>query len=1491
MNHAPPPPGASAGYPYASVPLRSRMSPRQVKLQRMELSPPYTIATPLRDQVATKFRHELFQFHQLLRDAIETSHHQQQQHADGQRSARLARDRRLLELLTSDRGDAVLKEFFVQWRRYLKNKRVAEDPSPSDEEDDGTMLWNVLETFFANLPLVVSESDADGANSPKAFLRYVDSLNSLRDLLVSLLFKRSTHSRNDTIDGDSEEESDCGLHSSIGLGFGLNFNAKPGNARSSPRSTRHAAPTQRPKDCTPFYLYCQQLENELELLRRRVPHRRPRSPGVVAGILGDVGLLQDNTVMLLLDFWGLPHEERLAFFCQIASQASEQDASAILHVFLDNCTTQTFLQVWEALQQSPQFQKMLRDAKLRLEPAPNDGAEASATAVHEDENKADEPGREKPAVWRGSSRRGLAKRRDRKSTRFVDLNGITEAYDFHEDGEENSDEDEDEDKVKSNPADTHRDSPRFQKITIRERGRLCLSDVNDHPDEENHSGRRGSFHRSDRSRRQLKTPVDRESMPLLDLLHHGLTEIIKMEDGPDAHTMDAVWQLLEALDGRRMHDSRSGFHRRHIPVAAPTAVVQPQPQQQVPNPRAALRTPLSAEQQFLMKLDQLQSMLSTLVDVRVHTMSTDTITGAFRRIPILTKLFTALSGASLGAAGVDTASGGMSKVVSDQDKAEYLANSWQAGDSKDKGLPPLPVTLRKPITQEDDVREDVEAMGLLLVKFSKFVRSLAPLVDYEDSAPTCSSENRSDDVLLVMDLADKLEHAGALAEVPLMLGGGGGKRRLSLAADRELPIILAVQSLARGNDLEDVARLIATAIEARMTRVQVAVAEAKFNSEEEDITIALEEDEEEMKTEEDEEVMKIVRSLRRSSGKAAQDQETRDQVQFQKTQGRGVQQHLSDEENATLRSGKGDIPANIKNASATRGIKLFSVDILFRIINQLYRDNYEGMVSTLQYGSRRMEFSEFIYDWHIRKYGLKALAQRHLLKLIQSLRTHEKKVFQCQLCLRFMGIQISSSFHFFMSYYTPTSVCSAVFLDSFHEHKFVLALLSRWSLGTFLGGSKHRVEIPNREFKIRVTIAISTVQEALRERFGAYARGMDALAERIRAKVLPRDEEFIRENDLLILCVEEFGSQRALLEKVLGAVYLAGDINGDGSLEFDEFASVVTHLSPTVDDRFMQKVFEAAHDYSKPNRISFARFLDVILLERVLNPAPLVAKTKTAAASGTGGTSSAVSGGSSHPRNSTIKTSGLVEQEELNQFELLRETWTHDREAVQQVLHTSITHAPTAKMLSFRVAFLDQLLSRRVDAKTAWLCHRQIMREIARYQHLDADQVAGLRSKELQFKKTVRAIRNAQWLRTIFAVPSANLDTAGDEAAIAEVSDADSLEPPASYTAAVQLSLDEQATGTTNVADVAALENELRETFIERADEGAIEDYMAAMQHLRRVSISQQSLQLLLESREELSVLRTEGTLPEGNEENDTEDDDDESKEGEAEYDGEEVVS
>ncbi|KAG7400690.1 hypothetical protein PHYBOEH_004737 [Phytophthora boehmeriae] len=771
-----------------------------------------------------------------------------------------------------------------------------------------------------------------------------------------------------------------------------------------------------------------------------MPHRKHSNPEAVTGIVGDVGLLRDNTVMLLLDYWTLPHEERLAFFCQIASQASEEDASAILHIFLSNCTTEMFLQVWGALQQGPQFQKMIREAALQLKSTTNnEGPTSTNTEADKQDERDDSVLVAEATDLTKPSRRGSQRnmnKQTRRSTRFMDFHGITDAFDYNKElGIAEEDEDEDRASVVSEPLGQH--------------------------------------------------------------------------------------------------------------------------------------------------------------------------------------------------------------------------------------------------TSGDNVREDVEAMGMLLTKLSKFVRSLTPLVENEDAAPS-----------------------------------------------------------------------------------------------------------------------------------------------------------------------------------------------------NLYRDSYEGMVSTLQYGSRRMEFSEFIYDWHIRKYGLKTLAQRHLLKLIQSLRKYEKKVFQCQLCLRFMAIQISSS---------PSGCAYYVCLPlGFHEHKFILGLLSRWSLGTFSGGSKHRIALPKQQFKIRIAFAISTVQEALREKFGVFGRGIDTLADRIRAKAIPRDDEFVRENDLLILCVEDFALQRTLLEKVLGAVYLAGDINGDGSLEFDEFASVVTHLSPTVDDRFLQKVFEAAHDFNKPNRISFARFLDVILLERVLSPvAPSAATTgamraKNAAATtngNMGGEVPAVSGGGSQQSSDVVKEVSQDEQEEVYQFELLRETWTHDREAVTHVLQTSITHAPTAKSLTFRVAFLDQLLERRVDSKTAWLCHRQIMREIARYQHLDADQIAGLRHKELQFQKAVRAIRTAQRLS---ALTPASREAGEDESNLhdgAARNAADSISSP-NYTAAVRgISFETPSADMPNVADVAALENELRETFLERADERAIDDYMTAIQHLRRVSVKQQSV--LLELHDHMTLLGPEEAVSEVDEENDEESDED----------------
>jgi hypothetical protein len=429
------------------------------------------------------------------------------------------------------------------------------------------------------------------------------------------------------------------------------------------------------------------------------------------------------------------------------------------------------------------------------------------------------------------------------------------------------------------------------------------------------------------------------------------------------------------------------------------------------------------------------------------------------------------------------------------------------------------------------------------------------------------------------------------------------------------------------------------------------------------------------------------------------------------------------------------------------------------------------------------------------------------------------------------------------------------------------------------------VALSKQQFKIRVAHAVTTVQEALSERFGLYFRSADAIAQRIRSHALTGDDEFIRENDLLQIAVDEWGQQRDRIAQVLQAVYVAGDLNGDGSLEFDEFAAVVAHLAPSIDDLFVQKVFAAAHDHVKPRRISFERFLDVVLLERLLStsgPGSSSASKgngaagssassgqgKSIAGSGAGGGGGGGGGGgSSDDRRGAFQHTAAppsagystLEEEEAYQFNLLQETWSNDRDAVMGVLKTGIPHAPTAASLSFRVAFLDQLLAKRVDAKTAWLCHRQIMREIGRYQNLNADEIVVLKTKEERFKKAVLAIRNMQQLGTQFlqlaaakrvgsndsASPTVET-TSSDEAASStedqqrELTNGNAGGESATYTSVVDKTLSEEdGDDRLGQADavVAALENQLRQQFVERADERAIDDFMTAMHRLRRASV------------------------------------------------------
>ncbi|RQM23986.1 hypothetical protein B5M09_003969 [Aphanomyces astaci] len=140
--------------------------------------------------------------------------------------------------------------------------------------DNGRSLWAIVETFFTSLPFVfVREADMNS----KLVLRYMSALSALKEVIVQGLF--------------------CT------------------NVSAAMAVTATLTPTHHEK--MPLYWYCHQLEREVHS--------------------SDIGLLQEATANVLLNFWKLPKRERLAVLVQVFSNVSEIDTD-LVRVLLDSST-------------------------------------------------------------------------------------------------------------------------------------------------------------------------------------------------------------------------------------------------------------------------------------------------------------------------------------------------------------------------------------------------------------------------------------------------------------------------------------------------------------------------------------------------------------------------------------------------------------------------------------------------------------------------------------------------------------------------------------------------------------------------------------------------------------------------------------------------------------------------------------------------------------------------------------------------------------------------------------------------------------------------------------------------------------------------------------------------------------------------------------------------------------------------------------------------
>lgn len=1050
-----------------------------MKLQRVE-PPACTLRLPLRDHVAANFHHELFQFHQMLRDAVAKCEHEDAKRAQkppslprgGAKhaasgssagasslpSAPLVRfDRSILELLTSDRGDAVLKEFFRQWHRTTNAAGASRQNTDHLDDQQGMqdVLWDVFETFFKSVPLVLPESEVGNA---KSYYRYLDALRSLRDVLFTLLFKRlSAEERS------SDDDDDPDVNNASEALFGGNGRSVSLLLASKTASMSASVPLQ-PSPQTkllPMHVYCRQLECELNKLRERHPSRS-RIAGFRASLKRserqDVGLLNDATVLLLLDFWELPRTERLGFFCQIASQTCDDDAAMILRVFLDSCSTRNFLQVWDALQQAPQFESTFSTAARQYCAALQQDTSSDASTLGESTSSASgtiegDDSTDTTSKRRASERHRRTSRTARQSlslrssspgrhrpSRFVDLNGLTEVFEERDDDDGNAREYGDSD------SDSDRDSDgnkrRFHKILIRERGRTPPDERHASPHKTHRRRRHQQNSRHDShsnapgspsaSTKNLATaaasppyqlPPVNPHASLMQRLHDDLVEIIKQDELSTSSNhvapplvMDSVWKLLELLDkgkhaGGSFHrhatggvasrqSSVSGFDtidRSSGPLSpsrASSIRQDPSPQQQ-PRQALLLDANLTRDQQFVIKLDQLQSLLTALGAFSLHEMATDTISSVYRRMPALAQLFSSVHDKTYEAAGMDAPASARTGSSGLDCGNGSLAHNQRSHIHHHASVPnaswqhrvPSSMLLSASSGSPDD--QVVEAASLIMNKVSKIVRSLANL-DQLSVASSSGSDGKSAslDVLALLKLADDMETAevttpatGAAATGPSEPSTSGNGRRVSmLDQSRRLAILHKLKVLAMSNEIDAVAAMVADTVkDVQEQHVQqceqiekltsAALTKSRRPHRRAPLDVLLDTEDGDDASDDDDgadEVFKMAKKAktRRASAAKAQQQS---QAASSDPAGSDNDDDNDGDDSSRLRSGRRDVLLPFRQNGPQKGIKLFSVGILLRIIYQVYREHYEGMVASLQYGSRRMEFSEFLYDWHIRK--------------------------------------------------------------------------------------------------------------------------------------------------------------------------------------------------------------------------------------------------------------------------------------------------------------------------------------------------------------------------------------------------------------------------------------------------------------------------------------------------------------------------------------------
>ncbi|EQC36842.1 hypothetical protein SDRG_05672 [Saprolegnia diclina VS20] len=459
---------------------------------------------------------------------------------------------------------------------------------------------------------------------------------------------------------------------------------------------------------------------------------------------------------------------------------------------------------------------------------------------------------------------------------------------------------------------------------------------------------------------------------------------------------------------------------------------------------------------------------------------------------------------------------------------------------------------------------------------------------------------------------------------------------------------------------------------------------------------------------------------------------------------------------------------------------VMNLSTVLKLMYQIYRERYECNL-TDQDSVGSTAFIDFVYDWYLRKYGLRKLAMQHLSKLLLSLKKHRKHSKKCLLFSRFLGSR---------------QVLDAVYLPAYEYGtlNFALGLLHLWTNGSFLLNA-------NTSAKMPLATLLSMLEDSYDKRFGPFC-STEQIKAKVTAKTCVDDVSVIDQDVALEIALDEFSAMKVIVETMLLDIYAAGDVLGQDDMGYDEFSIVLHDLAPCISDRDTARLYRDAVADVSLGTVPRARFVAVILDNGVLST-----------------------------RQNKFKASGAAYPTEYedDQFTALDETWQATESDLLAAVQR-IPHAETAASLTLRVRILKMIIARKIDSETAWVAYRTIVRDVNRFRDLQAAEIAAIKAKEATFKDAVARLTSVKF----------KLLRKGS----ATKTETNPASTSATSVVAFVTELDENALEIdAPPAVVAQLEEKLRDELLRLSDaadaskiEATLDSYGVAVQKVRRVN-------------------------------------------------------